>query len=281
VSSERGAGRFALIAVTLFWGSSFVVVQSGVEKMAPLVLVALRFGVAALALAVIRPAALKTALRLLPATAPLALLNIVAYSLQSTGLETTTPSRSAFLTALSVVLVPAIVSVGRRRPPDRRIWMAAALALVGVWLLFRPLGREWLRGDTLTLLSALVFALFIVELGRMARRHAAVPLVLSQSLTTAAVAGLLAPILGMTHLEIDAGSILSILYLGIACTALVFFLMAWGQARVEASEAVVIYTLEPVLAAILSVLVGRDAFAWGLVQGGAMILIAMAVAGRE
>lgn len=277
----RAAGRSALFAVTLFWGSSFVVVQSGVERMSPLVLVAARFAIAALVLAAIRPRAIAAALRLVPASAPLAALTLAGYTLQSHGLETTTPSRSAFLTALAVVFVPVIVTVARRRPPPWPLWIATGLALAGVWLLFRPIGREWVRGDSLTLASAVAFALFYFELGRLARKHPALELVIAQSLVTAIGAAIAAIGLGATRFELGAGPVLGLLYLGVACTALVFFLMAWGQARVDSTEAAVIYTLEPVLAAVFSLLLGRDPFAWSLVQGGGVILLAMWIAGRE
>lgn len=97
-------GLLALNLLTLIWGTTFVVVKGAVEGMAPSLLILLRFGVAALFF-------LPWLFRL-PAGAfgpgmELAFWLFVGYASQTLGLAHTSASRSAFITALSVVLVPS------------------------------------------------------------------------------------------------------------------------------------------------------------------------------
>jgi drug/metabolite transporter (DMT)-like permease len=152
---------------------------------------------------------------------------------------------------------------------------AVFLAAAGVFVLFRPIGLEWRRGDTWTFLCALAFAYYIVELGRMSRLFNVADLVLVQCLTLAVLAALLAPLLESPHVEAGWPALGIVVYLGIACTALTFFLMTWGQARLGAIEAAVIYTMEPVFAACFSIALGRELATMKLLVGGGLIVTAM------
>ena len=269
----------ALVALTTVWGSTFVVVQSTLVRVSPFVLMALRFGLAGGMLALLRPAAARQALSIVSTSLPLSLSMFLGFALQTLGLRETTPARSAFLTSLSVVLVPLVEFVATRRWPKARMLAAVALATGGVAVLFHPIGLEWRRGDTLTLLCTGAFAFYLVELGAMARRHGALALVIAQFVTIAAIAVVCAVTLETPRFSGTPGSYLSLAYLTLVCTVLTFLLMTWAQARVEPIEAGIIYTLEPLAAAIFSIALGRELLSWKVVAGGALILGGMAIAG--
>lgn len=152
-------GLLALNLLTLIWGTTFVVVKGAVEGMAPSLLILLRFGVAALFF-------LPWLFRL-PAGAfgpgmELAFWLFVGYASQTLGLAHTSASRSAFITALSVVLVPLLLRLaGREVGPA---FLAAFLALAGVGLLsYDPYQPPFNVGDLWTFLTALAYALYIVR----------------------------------------------------------------------------------------------------------------------
>jgi drug/metabolite transporter (DMT)-like permease len=268
-----------LFLLTAIWGSTFVVLQSALDSISPFVLIASRFALAALTLVAIGAVPLAAAVRAIPAALPLSLSMLAGFGLQTIGLQTTTPARSAFLTSLSILLVPPIEFVLVRRRPRAMLLLAVGLAAAGVYLLFRPIGAEWRRGDSLTVIAAVTFAYYIVELARQSRRLDAATLVLSQSLTIAAIAVPLALWFETPRFVPDPGAILGLVYLAIACTAFTFFLMTWAQARVEPLEAAVIYTLEPVVAALFSVALGREPLGFKLVAGGSLIIAAMLTSG--
>jgi len=279
-SPDSGRARTALIVLTAIWGSTFVVLQSGVTLLSPFVLISLRFLVAGVAMAIFRPVSFFESRKLILVSLPLSLSMLAGFALQTYGLETTTPARSAFLTSLSVVLVPVLDFFDTKRLPRWRLAAAALTAGTGIYVLFRPIGVEWRRGDTLTVISALVFAFYITELGRRSREHKASSLVMAQCLTISILGGALAL---ATHprFAADWRAFAVLGYLGVVCTAVTFLLMTWAQARVSNIEAAVIFTLEPVIAAIFSVLLGREAFQTKLWGGGALVVAAMILASTD
>lgn len=268
-----------LVALTFVWASTFVVVQTSLESISPQLLLALRFALTGLLLALLRPQDVRQLPALLIPALPLSLSLFAGFALQTEGLLTTTPARSSFLTSLSVVLVPLVELVRSRRPPRAELLGAVALASAGVWVLFLPLRLEWHRGDTLSILGAVSFGFYVVELGRMSRRHSAGALVLAQSVTIALVAGSFAFLVETPRFIPSAGVVVALAYLSLVCTVVTFLLMTWAQARVEPIEAGVIYTLEPVLAAAFSICLGREAPSYKIAAGGALILGAMLISG--
>ncbi len=122
-------GLLLLILVTGIWGSTFAVVKTLGETLSPQVLIAWRFSVGTLAtlplLLFWRRSGLVSS-----GNQPIGQLSrslwkdgllvgawlIVGYGTQTTALQTTSANRAAFITALSVVLVPLWQAVALRRP---------------------------------------------------------------------------------------------------------------------------------------------------------------------
>jgi len=270
--------RVALLSLTLIWGSTLVVIEHGLGGASPFALIAVRFAIAAAALVAVRPRALVPALRATRAILPLTLTMLLSFGLQTAGLQTTTPARSAFLTSLMVVFVPGFEVLYTRRWPSSRVLGAVVLATVGVFALFHPVGLEWRLGDTLTLLSALTFGYYVSAVARAAPRFDAVALVLAQSLGISALAVPCAFLFESPRFDLAAPTWLAVSYLGVVCTALTFTVMTRAQAVVAPVEASVLYTLEPAVAAGLSLLFARDVWRWQLGAGGALLLVAALVA---
>ncbi len=280
-SPEVTRARTALLILTTVWGSTFVVIQSGIGVISPLLLISLRFLLAAAVLAAFRPRAFGAGLRIIVPVLPMSLAILAGFALQTWGLASTTPARSAFITSLSVVIVPVFDFFDTKRLPRWRLLGAAVGAAIGVWFLFRPIGGEWHRGDTLTLIGSVIFAFYVVELGRMSVKYGAAELAMAQFVSIGVMAGALS--LGFETLRFDHSwlPVAVIGYLGVICTALTFVLMTWAQARVGAVEAAVIYTLEPVIAAIFSVLLGREPLSAKILLGGTFIVGAMLLASTD
>ncbi|HEV7786278.1 MAG TPA: DMT family transporter, partial [Thermoanaerobaculia bacterium] len=177
--------RLALLYATLIWGGSFVIVQRALTEIPVFHLLAYRFTLATVLLA---PFAWRGGGWTRGLRRDGILIGIVlfaGFSLQTSGLLWTTPSRSAFLTGLAVVLVPILaVLIGRRLQPGP---MAGALcAGLALWVLYRPAAGAapgtplFNRGDALTLACAVVFAAYVLLVERAVRRHRLAPLALVQ-----------------------------------------------------------------------------------------------------
>ncbi len=276
--ATHARARIALGLLTVVWGSTFVVIEAGLEGASPFVLIASRFAVASIALLLWRPRLLRPALRATRIALPLTLTMVLSFGLQTFGLQTTTPARSAFLTSLMVVFVP-LFEIGRtRRAPPARTLASVGLAAVGVFALFHPVALEWRLGDTLTLLSAVSFGYYVVTLSRLAQEHDAGTLVLAQTLGIAVLAVPCALLFDTITFDFAPSTWLVVAYLGVICSAFTFTVMTRAQAVVPAVEASVIYTLEPVIAALFSLALGRDVWRWQLAAGGSVVLLATLVA---
>ena len=268
-----------LLFCTAVWGVTFVVVKDSLAFADPFTFLALRFALGFLGCAVVARGALKdgAAWR---GGAWLGLALFVGYALQTAGLVHTTPSRSAFITGLTVVLVPFIARLvlGRRPPLDA--WVGAALATGGLWLLTggAAAGGPTLLGDLLTLGCTVSFAFHIVLTEKFAGTAAPTALVATQVLAVAVGSAALLPLAG-ARLEPSPTLWWGIGVTGLVATSLAISLQTWAQARTPAVRAALLFALEPVFAAGLSVALGREVLGWLEVAGGGLIVLGV-VAGE-
>ena len=276
-----GRAYAALVAVTLLWGASFTVIKGALDEVAPFLLIALRFALAAGILLVLRPRSLR-ALRPGPLleTLPLGLLIFAAYGLQTLGLVYTTPSRSAFLTASSVLLVPVLGRILFGERGARTGWIGALLAGLGIALITRPGGSTPVGlGEALTGLSALAYALHILLLGRRARQGGSVRELGFLQMGWVVVFALPASLAfegRPPRLGLEAWG--AVVFLGVFCSALAIAAQTWAQKQVPAAGAALVFALEPVFAAaIAAVFVGERMGAWEIV-GGALVVAGVVVA---
>jgi drug/metabolite transporter (DMT)-like permease len=185
--------RFALLLVSALWGTTFVLVKSGLADASPLIFIALRFLVASLAsVFLLKGRGLERGAFL--RGIPLGLIMAAAYASQTIGLESTSPSRSAFLTAFNVALIPVWGALLLRQMPKLVPIAGLGVTLAGIALLTSPEGGSWKEGDAWTLACALLFALHVVLLSRWGARFPIESLLTAQLMVTAAAAFLASPI---------------------------------------------------------------------------------------
>lgn len=272
-STSRSAA-LALVGVTAVWGSTFVVVKDAVEKMPVTDFLTWRFGLAALAMVVLRPralAALGPAGRRAGVVLGVALG--VGYLLQTLGLQTTSAAVSGFITGMFVVLTPLGAALLLREPPPAVAWAAVGLATVGLGLLSLR-GLAVGGGELLTLGCAAAFALHIVGLGRWAPRHDAFGLAVVQLLTTTTLVALVA-VPGGLVVPPDAGVWAALALTALAATALAFVVQTWAQAHLPPTRAAVIMTMEPVFGGLFAVLLAGEVLGPKVLVGAALVLAAM------
>ncbi len=261
-------GVVFLTLVTLLWGTTFAVVKDVVADFPPSLLVFLRFAIAA----VFFLPFLRRGWGLWIAGLELGLWLVLGYGTQTLGLVYTTANRSAFITALSVILVPLFAGLGGRRIPGW-VWGGAALALVGVGLLSFD-GTPPNRGDAWTLLTALSYALYVLRLEHYAVRYPANSLTAAQIVS---VVGWSLVWVGFERPSVEAVPWGAMIYLGAVVTALTTWLMVLGQGKVSAPEAAVIYTLEPAWASLFAFLLLGEVLGVRGWLGAGLIFAAMLV----
>lgn len=270
-----------LALIALIWGSTFVLVKAALRDCSPLVLNALRMFLAAGLLAVYyrkhlaqltRPALLSGCV--------VGLCLYLGYAFQTTGLRLTTPSKSAFLTGVSTVLVPVIMfALWRTRV---RLWRAVGIcmALAGLFLMTVPGGPQGIadfakvnRGDVLSFACAVAFAFQIVFLGRATQRFPFEQIAVLQIAVAAVLTAVSAPFLEQPHFSATAIVVACVLITGIFATALAFAVQSWAQQFTPESHTALIFTLEPVFAWLTSFIVLKERL--GLrASGGALLILA-------
>jgi drug/metabolite transporter (DMT)-like permease len=296
-SSRHALGLGLLLLVTTIWGSTFAVVKTAVTDLHPATLIFWRFAVGTLCLLPLllwrggQMGDTAQASGTVQASGPVQMNStvhagrprrlwldglilgawlIAGYGTQTIALSSTSANRAAFITALSVVLVPFWQALVARKRLGAALWGAVALAVAGLALLSWEGGRL-VVGDLWALGCAFTYAGFILSLERTSRHHHALPFTFVQLLwvTVLALAWLL---LAHAPLLPTPASWGPLLYLGAAATAVTTLLQTLGQRWVSATEASVIYALEPVSASIFSYfLLGERVFLRGFL-GGAMVV---------
>lgn len=256
-----------LAAVTMVWGSTFLLTQYALSEVGPFSLLALRFGSAALALALFFRRCRRGFSRVeLIGGVVNGVLLFAAYACQTLGLQFTLSSTAAFLSTLYLPLVPLLsLLIYGRRPPALELG-GVLLAVAGLWLLAGgPSATEEPGYGALLLLGcAGCFALQVIALGHFAPRSDPLRLTLVQLATC----GLLAlPGMAVANEQLfipGAGVVAVIALLGVVATALCYIVMNMTHPLVGNTRACLIYATEPVWAGLLGYAVGERLEAGGV-----------------
>ena len=270
-TGQRGRAELALFGVTAIWGTTFVVVKGALADVSPFLFLALRFTLAALVLAAIygkkvRRSALKAGLLA-------GGLLFAAFVFQTEGLALTTPSKSAFLTGLSIPMVPLASSLVYRIRPRRFEVLGILIASIGMAMMTLPSAKfEMSTGDLLSLLCAVTFALHIVVIGHFSPMVGFETLAVVQ-VTVAAVLGFLSAwLFGPTRFHATPALGAAVLATGLLATALAFTTMAWAQQYTPPARAALIFALEPAVAWLTSYVVTGEVLSNRGKVGAGMIL---------
>jgi drug/metabolite transporter (DMT)-like permease len=265
--------------MTAAWGSTFFLIKDVVTRIPPADLLALRFAIASVALAIIAAPRLHLSRTVLTYGALLGLLYGSAQILQTAGLAHTAASVSGFVTGLYVVATPLLTALILKRRIPRLTWLAAGLATVGLGVLALH-GFAIGYGELLTLIAAVIYAGHIVALGRFSTSETTLSLSLVQLIMitlVSAVAGFW-PTGGSApgiQLPSSVHDWLIVLYLALIASALTMVLQTWAQAHIEPSRAAVIMAMEPVWAAAFAVALGGERITLRMIIGGLAIVSAM------
>ncbi len=274
--SKRTLAELLLVIATFIWGATFVVVKGALNDATPLVFVASRFTLAAALLWVVLVRGHLGAKSLGPGLV-LGCFLFAGFAFQTRGLLYTTPSKSAFITGFSVVLVPVIVRFyGTRIRPASAV--GALLGLAGLYFLVVPAGLAGVnRGDVFTLVAATSFAIHIVLVGRYAERHSFVNLVPAQILAVAVLALVALPFEPHRSLHWTGRLALALLITAVLATGFAFSVQNWAQRYTPATHTAIIFVLEPVFAAITSRVMLGEHFGGKAALGSLLILMGMVV----
>ena len=263
-----------LLAVTATWGSTFFLIKDLLDRVPTLDFLAVRFAIASVLMVAVAPKALARLTRDSRRHAlVLGGLYGVAQILQTTGLAHTPASVSGFVTGLYVVFTPLFAALLLRTRITALTWAAVALATAGLGVLTLD-GLSIGYGESLTLVSAMLYALHIVGLGAWSRPDQALGMSILQIIMVSVVC-LVATVPDGIVLPATTGDWLAVLYMAVFAGALAMLGQTWAQAHLSPTRSAVVMSMEPVFAAFFAVLLGGESLEARMLLGGAMVLTAM------
>jgi drug/metabolite transporter (DMT)-like permease len=207
------------------------------------------------------------------------------YAFQTTGLQFTSPSKAAFITGSSVVIVPIALAVFGRRKLNAWIWAGAVAALAGLYFLtVPPEGLGGLNaGDPIVFGCAVAFAIHMIFIARYVQKHSVGALAVVQVATTAILSTIAIPIASAAHLEQPhwrwSGTLVfAVLVTALGSTAFGFTAQTWAQQYTSPTHTAILISLEPVFAAITSWFVAHERLTGRILLGAALIFLGIMLA---
>jgi drug/metabolite transporter (DMT)-like permease len=263
------------VFITFVWGSTFVLVKNALLDAGPLTFNAVRFGSSAVILAMIfRRHLANISRQTVLAGIGVGLCLGAGYQFQNLGLRLTTPSKSAFLTGISVVLVPVFLAAFWRRRVNGWTLAGVAAAFLGLYLLAVPGGDFGgiNLGDVLTLGCAVSFAFQIIILGRAMQKHAFAQIVVVEIATCGVLMLLSAPLLEPVRIVWSPTVLWALGITSLVSTCAGFAIQGWAQQFTPPTHAALIFSLEPVFAWITSYVLLDERLGLRAASGAGLIL---------
>jgi len=274
--SQRTKAELLLVVTTFIWGSTFVVVKGALADASPFPFIAVRFILAGLLMLGVMARGNLPRAMLLPSLL-LGVFLFAGFAFQTWGLVFTTPSKSAFITGFSVILVPLIALFHgyHMRPANAG---GAGLGLLGLYFLVMPSGIGAVnRGDVLTLFGAMAFAVHIVLVGTYIRRFSFLHLAPAQILAVGIMATLAVPLAPSHTMHWTGRLLFAIIVTALFATAFCFGTQVWAQQYTPPAHTALIFALEPVFAALTSRVVTKEHLGGKVLLGSALILAGMVI----
>jgi len=276
--TTRSRAEAALLATTLIWGGTFAVVKIGMRDVSPILLIAIRFLLGGgLLLALFGRRLFPIPGQALLKGSILAAFLFLGFVTQNIGLTITTASKSAFITGMMVIFVPLLQVVIERRPPRLGNVLGVGIVALGLWFLTSPDGESFNAGDALTLLCSVLFAVYIVYLDVISKEMTTEQLVIIQMVCTGLMAAASTALFETPRFVPSTRAVASLVYLTLLATVVTTYVQTRFQKETTPTRAVVIFSIEPVIATVIAYfLLGETLGALG-VLGGALIVAGVLV----
>jgi drug/metabolite transporter (DMT)-like permease len=266
----------AMLATAAIWGGSFVVMKDSLEKQDVFSFLASRFILASILMFMYRPTALRGLSKRFVLRGIFAgILLGSGYIFQTFGLTNTTVSNTGFITGLYLVFTPLISLIILRKHVIRIQWLAVLLAFIGLFLISYN-GVSIGRGETLVLISAILYGAHFVALGEWSDGGNTYALTLIQIATLAVMASLFTFKDGF-QLPADSSVWLAVLFTAFFATFLAFLVQTKAQSVMSATAASVLLATETPFAVIFGLYFNSDPLTLKIITGGILVMGAMAL----
>lgn len=273
-----------LVVVTLGWGISYYLIDICLDDMGAFTLNAYRFLGAFFVIGTVFFRKLKNVNKLtLIYSALLGTVLLFVYIGATFGVKYTSLSNAGFLCALSVIFTPIIELIVLKKVPEKKLVIAVAMSLIGIMLL--TLNADFtfntgnLKGDLLCIMCGLAYAVVLIITDKAVNHPQvnAFHIGVFQLGFTGLYMLVLAFIFENPHLPGSQAVWVGTIFLSLFCTGLAFVVQAIAQQYTSATHVGIIFTLEPVFAAVAAFFLAGEVLTGRAYIGGIIMLMALFV----
>ncbi|MFC4409672.1 DMT family transporter [Chungangia koreensis] len=275
---KRYLGEIGLIVTAVIWGSGFVASAVSLGYYSPYQILAGRFMIGAILLMLVfHKSLLKLNKNTIWRGAVLGVFLYMAFALQTVGLQYTTPSKNAFLTAINVVIVPFIAFFLYKRKINLFDMTGAVLAIIGVAAMSLQWSAEINIGDLLTLCCAIGFAFHIFYTAKFVGEADAILLTIIQMVTAGFIGATVVLFRGEMAFSTAGEGVFNLLYLAVFSTTIAYLLQTVGQKYVSETKAAIILSTESLWGMAFSIIFIHEVLTIRMAIGACIILAAILI----
>jgi drug/metabolite transporter (DMT)-like permease len=267
---------FILLLVALVWGSTFFIIKDTVSSVNEYFIVFGRTFIAAVVMIIVlfvknrkaffhREAIIKGGI--------LGILLALTYISQTIGLKYTSAGHSAFITGAAVVVVPLILFLFFKHRLNKIDVFSVGVVFIGLFLLTYNSDLKINIGDIITLITMVSFALNLVLAGRYVKNSEVLAIVTYQFITASIISGIAYLLSDTAPLILSEKSVWAILYLGFLGTLFCYFITVWIQKYVNTLKLAVVFSFEPIFAAILAYIMISEVLSLKEIIGAFIIIL--------
>jgi len=282
MKTSKTLAALGLVLVTFIWGATFVMVKDALNDIDPYFFAGFRFGIATV-----------LSFFLLKRDESLSPIEIIGglycgiflfagYAFQNYGLILTSPSRSAFITSVSVILVPLIQVFFLRKKVKNKLWISIGLATFGLYMLLNPGNEKINLGDIITFGCALSFAVHILFQDQYVNKKIRIiNFFFFQSLVVTILSFLFNGVFESNITQFSYSVTSALFITGLLATFVSFLIMIWAQKILSPSETALIFSLEPVFAAMIAFLVIGESLGYLGWIGGLLVVVGVTLSNSD
>ncbi|KKL68548.1 hypothetical protein LCGC14_2123890, partial [marine sediment metagenome] len=264
---------------TILWGSSFIITKNLTEEVPIFQYLGFRFLIAFLGFIPFFPRLRNLNTRVLGMAVITGLLYFFGIAFQTYGLQTTTAGKAGFITGLSTVMVPFISWFMYKKHINRYVWVAVILSTLGMAFLLLEGEGGLVFGDVLVLICSFFWPFYIIYNDKFVRVSDIFLYSTVQVAVISASSFIGSLLVGEKYsFNIYSTSVWSILiYMGLGVVTLTFLFQNWSQQYQAPAQTAIIFTLEPVFAALFGFLIGNEILSLMGIIGFGLIFTAILI----
>ncbi len=200
-----------------------------------------------------------------------------ASSFQQFGIQHTSVGKAGFITALYILLVPLLGLLFGKRV-SRRVWIAVAIAVLGMYLLCVNEGFSIAFGDLLVMVCALLFAVHILVVDYFSPRADGVQLSCIQFFTCGLICAVGMFLFEKPSFQQILTAWMPVLYAGVMSCGVAYTFQIIGQRDTDPTVASLILSLESVVSVLAGWLLLHQALSLRELGGCALVFCAIVLA---